>query len=188
MSDFRSLEHFLNPRNVGDASEPSFTGRGGSFVCGATATVSIQIDEAHQISEARFRAAGCEVLIASLSILTESIKGETTAEAASVANNTKRLAHDLDIDSSKHHCVQLARDAALNAIRAYSDTTRDEWNGDEVLICTCFFISEQAIEREIEQRGLTTVREVTEVCNAGGGCGSCQPLILDILESSKVRS
>jgi NAD(P)H-nitrite reductase large subunit len=81
--------------------------------------------------------------------------------------------------------VQLACEALLTAIRKYSDAARDEWNGDEALICTCFFVSEQTIEREIKQGGLTTVREVTAACNAGGGCGSCQPLIVEILEAVK---
>jgi NifU-like protein len=188
MRSVKLTEHFLNPCNVGDAGEPSFTGRAGSFVCGATASVSFQIDEAHNIAEARFRAAGCQVLIASLSIVTERIKGNSTADAANVANNPRLISDQLQTDSSKDHCVQLACDALLNSIRAYSDETRNEWNGDEALICTCFFISEETIEREIKQRGLTTVREVTQACNAGGGCGSCQPLIVEILDSLTVGS
>jgi len=44
-------------------------------------------------------------------------------------------------------------------------------------------VSERTIESEIKKRGLTSVREVTKACNAGGGCGSCQPLIVEILES-----
>ena len=142
----RVMDHFSNPRNVGDAGEPCFTGRGGSFTCGATACASIQIDEAHNISEARFRAAGCEVLIASLSILTDRITGTSTADAAAMVNSAQSLADELDAGPHKDHCVQLACDALLNSIRAYSDATRDEWNGDEALICTCFFVSEQAIE------------------------------------------
>jgi len=178
-------DHFFQPRNVGDANEPSFTGRAGSFVCGAAARLSIQIDESHNISEAKFRAAGCEVLISSLSILTERIQARSTADAAAIAQTPEVLLAKLQRDSNDRHCVQLACDALLTAIRKYSDAARDEWNGDEALICTCFFVSEQTIEREIKQRGLTTVREVTAACNAGGGCGSCQPLIVEILEALK---
>jgi NifU-like protein len=176
-------EHFLHPRNVGDASEPCFVGDSGSLVCGATARVSLQVDEAQNISEANFRAAGCEFLIASLSLLTERIAGLSTAEAASYGNNRDNLLSELRVDEINAHCIDLACDALLRAIREYSNATRDEWNGDEALICTCFFVSEQTIEREIKERRLTTVREVTQACNAGGGCGSCQPLIVEILES-----
>ena len=178
------VNHFLTPHNVGDAGEPSFTGRAGSFTCGATVCTSIQIDESHNIADAKFRAAGCEVLIASLSIITGRIIGTSTADAATKVTRAESFAAELETGPDKNHCVQLACDAILNSIRAYSDAAREEWNGDEALICTCFFVSEQTIEREINHRGLTTVREVTQACNAGGGCGSCQQLILDILQSA----
>ncbi len=79
-------------------------------------------------------------------------------------------------------CLALACEALLDAIRDYSNAARDDWAGDEALICTCFFVSERTIEREIQTRGLTTVVEVTQACNAGGGCGSCHQLIQEMLE------
>jgi NifU-like protein len=137
----RLKDHFLNPRNVGDAREPSFTGRAGSFVCGASARLSIQIDESHNVSDAKFRAAGCEVLVASLSILTERIRGMSTADAAVVGQTPEVLLAELGRESENLHCVQLAGDSLVNAIREYSNAARSEWNGDEALICTCFFVS-----------------------------------------------
>jgi len=177
-------DHFLNPRNVGDAREPSFMGRAGSFVCGAAARLSIQIDESHNISEAKFKTAGCEVLVATLSMLTERVKGMSTADAAGIGQVPEDLLTELELGLENRHCVQLACDSLIAAIREYSDAARSEWNGDEALICTCFFVSEQTIEREIKNRGLTTVREVTAACHAGAGCGSCQALIVEILEST----
>ena|SRR5436190_9459878 len=177
-------DHFLNPRNVGEADEPRFTGRAGSFVCGAAARLSVQLDESHNVTEARFKAAGCEVLIASLSILTERVRGKTTTDAALMGQHPETLAVELSVEKDKVHCVQLACDALVAAICEYSDVARNEWIGEEALICTCFFVSEQTIEREIRDKGLTTVSEVTRACNAGGGCGSCQPLIVELLEAS----
>ncbi len=75
----------------------------------------------------------------------------------------------------------LACEALVSAIRNYSDSARDEWEGDEALICTCFCVSERTIEREIQENGLRTIAEVTAACAAGGGCRSCYPLIEDIL-------
>ena len=104
-------------------------------------------------------------------MLTEQVTGLSTAEAAtSVAEST--------------NCAALARDALLDAIREYSNAARDDWAGDEALICTCFFVSERTIEHEITLRGLTTVSEVTRACNAGGGCGSCHQLIQEILATN----
>lgn len=173
-------DHFFNPRNVGDAGEPSFAGRAASLTCGAHVRFSIQIDEAHAIPQARFRAAGCSDLVASASLLTEQVAGVTTAEAAALGHDPAALSKRLEgVDV---RCAGLACEALLDAVRAYSNAARDDWEGDEALICTCFFVSERTIEREIQARGLTTVAEVTGACNAGGGCGSCHQLIQEILD------
>ena len=173
-------DHFFEPRNVGDADEPSFTGRSASLSCGALVRFSIQVDEAHLISQARFRAAGCDVLVAAASALTEQVYGMNTAEAAGIDAATLGQ----QIGTEQVRCVELASNALLDAIREYSSAARDDWAGDEALICTCFFVSESTIEREIQTRGLTTVAEVTRACNAGGGCGSCHQLIQEILEAN----
>ncbi len=70
----------------------------------------------------------------------------------------------------------------MSAIRHYSDSVRDEWSGDEALICTCFGVSERTIEQQIQTGGLRTISEITKACNAGAGCRSCYSLIEDILD------
>jgi NifU-like protein len=177
-------DHFLNPRNVGIAGEPSFGGRAASLNCGAHVRISIQVDESQKVSQARFRAAGCHVLVAAASLLTEQVTGMTTADAAATGQAANDLVEQLAVDQGNAACVQLACDALLDAIREYSKAARDDWTGDEALICTCFFVSERTLEREIHAGGLTTVAEVTKACNAGGGCGSCHQLIQEILESN----
>jgi len=179
-----ATDHFFNPRNVGDADEPSFAGRAASLVCGAHVRFSVQVDDEHVVSQAKFKAAGCSVLVASSSILTEHVVNTTTAEAAALGQNAAALRRWFtNLAPEREHCPQLACDALLAAIREYSDTARDEWIGDEALICTCFFVSERTIEDEIAARGLTSVADVTRACSAGGGCGSCHQLIQEILET-----
>jgi NifU-like protein len=174
-------DHFFNPHNVGDADEPSFTGRSASLICGAHARVSIQIDELRRVSQARFRAVGCNVLVASASLLTDRVTGATTAEASAIGQQPQTLT---GVVPNHEHCPGLACDALLAAIREYSNAARDDWAGDEALICTCFFVSERTIESEVRKHGLTTVAEVTRACNAGGGCGSCHQLIQEILANN----
>jgi NifU-like protein len=174
-------DHFFNPRNVGDAGEPSFAGRAASLSCGAHVRFSIQVDEAQAVSQAKFRAAGCEVLVAAASVLTARVTGLPTAEAAVVGKNPAALIEQLAVEPGKEQCVEMACEALLDAIRDYSNAAREDWAGDEALICTCFFVSERRIEREIQMHGLTTVAEVTRTCNAGAGCGSCHQLIQEIL-------
>lgn len=179
-----ATDHFFNPRNIGDAAEPSFVGRAASLICGAHVRFSIQVDENQKLTQAKFKAAGCSVLVASTSLLTERVVNVPTAEAAIIGQDAGALRRQFpDLAPEREHCPKLACDALLAAIREYSDAARDDWAGDEALICTCFFVSERTIEREIVTRGLTTVAEVTRACNAGGGCGSCHQLIQEILET-----
>ncbi len=176
-------EFFFSSKNVGEASEPRFIGRSASFQCGTTLRVSLHVDESQTIREAKFKAAGCSVLVASASLLTDQVLGKTTGAAAALGQQTEALTERLgDLPPERSECPALACQALVSAIRSYSDSARDEWEGDEALICTCFCVSERTIEREIQVRELTTIAEVTAACRAGAGCRSCYPLIEDILE------
>lgn len=176
-------DRFLSPTHVGDAEEPSFVGRSASFQCGATLRISLHIDDAQRITEAKFRAAGCSVLVASVSLLTEAVVGKTTGEAAAIGQHADALREKLGaLPPERSECPALACEALIAAVRAYSDSARDEWEGEEALVCTCFCVSERTIEREIQAQGLRTILDVTRACSAGGGCRSCYPLIADILE------
>ena len=178
---------FFNPKNVGDATEPSFVGRSASFKCGATLRISLQIDESQRITEAKFKAAGCSVLVASASLLIDQIIGKTTGEAAALrqqAGSPAVLTEEQfgPAEADRTDCSALVYEALVAAIAQYSDSIREGWEGDEVLICTCFGVSERTIEREIQAHGLSTIAEVTKACNAGAGCRSCYPLIEDIVD------
>ena len=169
---------------MGDADEPSFVGRAASLVCGAHVRFSLQVDDTHVVSQAKFKAVGCSVLVAAASLLTERVVNVPTADAAIIGQDARLLGESFaNLEPEREHCPQLACAALLVAIREYSEAARGEWIGDEALICTCFFVSERTIEHEIATRGLRTVAEVTRACNAGGGCGSCHQLIQEILET-----
>jgi NifU-like protein len=176
-------EHFFNPRNVGEATAPSFIGRSASLLCGAALRLSLHIDDSQHLIEANFKAVGCRILVASLSLLTEEIKGKTTAEAAACGQQPEVLSEHIgSCEAGNSHCSTLACEALIAAIREYSNTARQEWAGDDALICTCFCVSERTIEQEIQQGELQSVAEVTGKCNAGAGCRSCFPLIQDMID------
>ena len=180
---------FFNSPHIGETVEPRFIGRSGSFQCGAILRISLHIDGSQRITEAKFKAAGCSTLVASASLLIDQVLGKTTGEAAAVAQDLDCLAGSLgNVSSERNECVLLACEALVSAIRNFSDLARDEWVGDEALICTCFCVSERTIEREIQEKRLRTISEVTAACSAGGGCRSCYPLIEDILEDLNRKS
>lgn len=178
-------EHFHAPRNVGDMTDADASHEAGSFTCGAIARLSLKIDAASQrIGDVRFKAVGCGYLMAAASVLTEIIKGLTTGEAAQLAQApqqtiTTRLC---EFPSERAHCAVLVCETLLRAVQSYNDSVRDEWESEDALICTCFCVSERTVEREIRAGSLRTRKEVTRACLAGAGCGSCHPLIEDILD------
>jgi NifU-like protein len=180
-------EYFLRPLNVGEVESVCALGDTGSLVCGAALRLSLQIDADDRIiKDARFKAAGCGYLIAAASILTESLKGRKIAEAATLVESdafADAIIEQLDgVPTDRRHCLALCRETLAAALDNYHAAAREEWTGEEALICTCFGVSEQSIERVINARSLRTIAEVTRACNAGGGCHSCHPLIEDILE------
>ncbi len=178
-------ERFLAPLNVCDLEDATASAEAGSFTCGAVLRLSLKIDtEAQRVVDAGFKASGCGYLIAYASVVTEIIKGLTTADAAKSCGLLQETLYEYFgvPPEEKRHCILLCSEALREAVARYSQRVRDEWTGEEALICTCFGISEKRIEEVIAEEGLRTVREVTRVCNAGGGCGSCQPLIAEMIE------
>jgi NifU-like protein len=177
----RINEHFLNPLNVGEIADAEAVGEAGSFQCGARLRLSLKIDDELKIVDARFKATGCGYLVASASALTETLKELRVGRAAQLP---RRAITDWfeEFPAGRLQCARLCQEALLNALQNYHNSTRAEWTGDEALICTCFGVSEKTIERVVCERTLHDVKEVTRACNAGGGCGSCHPLIVDIIE------
>ncbi len=178
-------EFFLRPRNAGDVHEADAVGDTGSLTCGAALRLTMRVDAlSHQIMEAKFKAAGCGYLIAAASVLTEVIADITIEEASSLTSQLEEIIAERlgQFPNGKQHCASLCRDALGAAITGYRTLPQTEWIGDEALICTCFAVPEKTIEQVIQVSALHTVEQVTGACNAGGGCGSCQPLIEDIID------
>ena len=73
-------EQFFNPQHVGEAIEPNFIGRSASFQCGAILRISLHIDESQRIIQAKFKAAGCSVLVAAASSLIDEAIGKAERE------------------------------------------------------------------------------------------------------------
>jgi NifU-like protein len=177
----RINEHFLNPLNVGEVADAEAVGEASSFQCGSRLRLSLKIDDGLKIVDAKFKATGCGYLVASASALTETLKELSVGRAAQLPRSAIMDWFE-EFPAERLQCVRLCQEALLNALQDYHNSARAEWTGDEALICTCFGVSEKTIERVITGRTLHTVNEVTRACNAGGGCGSCHPLIVDIIE------
>ncbi|MBC7083638.1 MAG: Fe-S cluster assembly scaffold protein NifU [Bacillota bacterium] len=111
------MDHFTNPRNVGEVENPDGVGMVGNPICGDVMKLSIKV-EGDRIVDAKFKTFGCGAAIATSSMVTELVKGKTLEEAMEISN--KAVAEALDgLPANKMHCSNLAADALHKAIEDY---------------------------------------------------------------------
>jgi len=174
-------EHFFNPRNVGEIKNPDGVGEVGSLACGDALKLTFKLDKDGRIADARFKTFGCASAIATSSVLTEIIKGMTIEQASKVTN--KDIADYLGgLPEQKMHCSVMGREALEAAIENYRTGGRKKHELEGKVVCTCFGVTKNEIERVIKDNNLATVEEVTNYCKAGGGCGGCRSEIEKIIE------
>ncbi|HDL09834.1 MAG TPA: Fe-S cluster assembly scaffold protein NifU [Candidatus Omnitrophica bacterium] len=111
------MDHFLNPRNVGEIPDADGIGRVGNPVCGDMMELYIRVKEG-RIIDAKFKTFGCGAAIATSSIVTELIKGKTIEEALKISNETVTEALG-GLPKHKLHCSVLAEQALKAAIEDY---------------------------------------------------------------------
>jgi len=112
------MDHFMNPRNVGEIENPSGVGEVGNAKCGDIMRITIDVDENDQIRDVKFRTFGCGAAIATSSMATEMVMGKTLEEALAITNQA--VAEALDgLPAVKLHCSNLAADALHEAIKDY---------------------------------------------------------------------
>ena len=111
------MEHFQNPRNVGEISDPDGVGTVGNASCGDIMQIFIKI-KGDKIAEAKFKTYGCGAAIATSSILTERIKGTTLDEALKISEETLKEIFS-QLPKEKIPCFTIAGDALRLAIEEY---------------------------------------------------------------------
>ncbi len=112
------MDHFMNPRNVGEIENAEAIGEVGNAKCGDIMKMYLQIDN-EVITDVKFKTFGCGSAIATSSMATEMIKGKTVKEALALTN--KAVAEALDgLPPVKMHCSVLAEQAVKLAIYNYA--------------------------------------------------------------------
>ena len=111
------MDHFMNPRNVGEIESADGVGEVGNPACGDMMRLYLKIDGG-KVVDAKFRTFGCGAAIASSSMLTEMIKGKTVDEARAITN--QMVAEALDgLPAVKIHCSVMAEQAVKSALDDY---------------------------------------------------------------------
>ncbi len=111
------MEHFMNPRNVGEIPDADGIGNVGNPVCGDVLRIYLKVEDG-RIKDAKFKTFGCAAAIATSSMITDLVRGKTVKEALEISN--KVVAQALDgLPSVKIHCSLLAEQGLKAAIEDY---------------------------------------------------------------------
>ncbi len=111
------MDHFSNPRNVGEIDDASAVGEVGNAKCGDIMKIYLKIQN-DVIEDVKFKTFGCGAAVATSSMATEMVKGKTIEEALEITN--KAVTESLDgLPPAKLHCSVLAEEALKTAIADY---------------------------------------------------------------------
>jgi len=112
------MEHFMNPRNVGEIEDADGIGEVGNPVCGDMMTFYIKVDDQGRLSDVKYKTFGCGAAIAVSSMISEMAKGKTLEEALKITRED--VAQELGgLPKNKMHCSNLGADALHKAIQDY---------------------------------------------------------------------
>lgn len=119
MYNEKVIEHFTNPRNIGEIPDADGVAEVGSRQCGDIMKIYIKVEN-NVITDIKFKTFGCASAIASSSVMTEMVKGRTIEEALKLTN--KEVVDELGgLPPAKVHCSVLAEEAIRAAIKDYMD-------------------------------------------------------------------
>ncbi len=111
------MDHFMNPRNMGEIEDADGVGTAGNPICGDTMKITLKIEDG-RIIDVKFKTFGCGAAIATSSMVTELVKGKAIEQALRVTNKTVTEALD-GLPSIKLHCSVLAEEGIRAAIEDY---------------------------------------------------------------------
>ena len=127
------MDHFKNPRNVGEIPDADGVGEVGNAKCGDIMKMYLKIKD-NVIEDVKFETFGCGSAIASSSMATEMIKGKTIEEALAVSN--KEVVEALDgLPAHKLHCSVLAEEAIKTAVKDYYDRNGIAYDAAQFASC-----------------------------------------------------
>ena len=161
-------------------------GTSASFVCGSFVRVSLRVGIDGTIEDACFTTNGCGFMIAASDVVTQRLRGKALTDLHGLNDVELSLMVDEEIGlfpRERVDCSSVVFEALRKALSEYRATRVREFKGEEALICTCFGVTEETIVDVIAANHLTRVDEVSNVCRAGAGCGSCRMLIEELIDA-----
>lgn len=129
------MDHFQNPRNVGKMEDADGVGEAGNAKCGDIMKMYIKVKDG-RIADVKFNTFGCGSAIATSSMATEMIKGQTLEDALKLSNQAVVEALD-GLPAHKLHCSVLAEQAVKAAVRDYYDKNHIPYDAEALCTGDC---------------------------------------------------
>ncbi len=169
-----------------DADADGF-GADADLGCGSVVRFSVKFDDSTgNVSAVRFNSNGCSYMVAAAEALCSRLSGQSVESLGGLGGDqlAELLTAELGgIPDDRGHCAATCVTAVK---KAFADRRERRAAGSltgSTLICSCFGVGEAEIRGVIESIGADSVADVTAACNAGGGCGSCQMLIQELIDT-----
>lgn len=159
-------------------------GRAVNFDCGCFVSFSLLVAKG-KLRRIEYSTNGCGFMIAAARVLADDHVEQELVElgGGSVAALSSAIADYIgEFPIERQNCTLLAVVAFQNALKDHRKRTVSEFQGDSPLVCTCFGVTEETITSVIATKAAVEVSDVTRICRAGGGCGSCTLLIQEYLD------
>jgi len=174
------------PSCKGEIADANAVGTAAALQCGTYIRFELLIDKVKLIERVAFRSNGCGFMIAAADVLSVMLEGRRLTDLHSLDNTEiiDEINARLDrFPADRDHCLTSVIDAVKLALADFRRRSIEEFAGEKALICTCFGVSEETIELAVTTKNARSVEAVGKLCNAGTGCGSCQLLIEEIIDS-----
>ena len=177
---------WASPAFAGKAAAANAVGTSASFQCGSFVRFYLSISRADlRIREIRFQSNGCGFAVAAADRIAEFCTGKPLTELhglAEIGDDAGGQEKFGAFPPERIQCLDICVEALRAALSDFRSMQIEEFAGEKALICTCFGVEEETIERVIADNSIQTVAEVTAKTNAGGGCGSCRMLIQEMID------
>ncbi len=161
-------------------------GTAASFECGSFVRFYLSIDtETLVINDIRYRSNGCGYAITAAEGLAVRCRGKALSELGGLGPLLEELRCDKAVTGfppERIQCLAICENALRVALANFRKSRVAEFTGEKALICSCFGVDEETIERAVETTTYPSVDTIAAITNAGTGCGSCRMLIQEIID------
>ena len=164
---------------------PGTVGKDVNFACGSFVRFYVDIEDG-AVTSVTFSSNGCGYMMAAADMLADHVAGRELTELQGLAEGRLHEYVDGRIDKApvgRNDCIDSCINALRGAFAHFRNSQIEEFRGEKALICTCFGVTEETIERVLQNAAVETVVDVTRLCRAGGGCGSCTMMIQEMLDN-----